>query len=108
MSFEDVAARMRARHQPYESPGVDAPVPMPSGLDDKISMRLAFEEHRDRSRRLIIAGVIWLAVGLGITIVTESMARDAGGGTYVIAYGPMIAGIIYLLKGLLATPPKRP
>jgi hypothetical protein len=105
MAFEDVANRMRARHQPYESAD-EAPI-MVAG-SDPISYKLALSAHHDRARRLIITGVIWLGAGIAITAVTQSMAEEAGGGTYVIAYGPMIAGIIYLLKGLLATPPKRP
>ncbi|MBA3502774.1 MAG: hypothetical protein M4D80_27995 [Myxococcota bacterium] len=105
MGFEDVANRMRARHQPYES--VDAPVSLAVGADP-ISYKLALAAHHDRARRLIIIGVVWLGAGIAITAVTQSLAQEAGGGTYVFAYGPMIAGIIYLLKGLLATPPKRP
>ena len=105
MGFEDVAARMRARHQPYEAVD-EAPITVAGG--DPISYKLALAAHHDRSRRLIIMGVVWLGIGIAITAATQSMAESAGGGTYVIAYGPMVAGIIYLLKGLLASPPKRP
>ena len=106
MAFEDVAKRMRARHAPYDNELYsDAPIPVAT---DEISYQLALGEHKDRSRRLIVTGIIMLGLGLAITIGTESMARESGGGTYIVAYGPMIAGIIYLLKGLLATPPRRP
>jgi hypothetical protein len=107
MSFEDVAKRMKSRHQPEFSPYADnAPSYIPDDVPDKIRLKMLLEEHRDRSRRLIVMGLVWLGVGIGITAVTQSMASEAGGGTYIVAYGPMLAGIIYLLKGLLASPPK--
>jgi len=107
MSFEDVANRMKARHKPELSPyGDQEPSYIPGDVPDAIRHKMLLEEHRDRSRRLIIAGVVWLGIGIAVTAVTESMARESGGGTYIVAYGPMIAGIIYLLKGLLASPPK--
>ena len=105
MAFEDVARRMRERHAPYDQdlPQVAAPVPT-----DEISYQLALATYRDQRRNAIVIGIIMLGLGLAITVGTESLAASSGGGTYIIAYGPMIGGIVLLLKGLLATPPRRP
>lgn len=80
---------------------------MLSELPEDVRHQIELEAHRERSRRMIIGGVIWLVIGIGITLVTHDMASSAGGGTYIVAYGPVIAGIIYLLKGLLSSPPSR-
>jgi hypothetical protein len=110
MSFEDVANRMRSRHQPFEAPDdIDRQrMLLPSGLPDDVHYRLALEDFKDRQRRAIVGGLLLFGVGAAITLLTQSAAEASGGGTYIIAYGPIVWGIIYLLKGLLATPPKRP
>lgn len=45
-------------------------------------------------------GLILLVVGIAITVVTHDNAEENGGGTYVIAYGPMIIGGIRFFQGL--------
>src|SRR5215207_6408668 len=104
MSFDDVAARMRSRHQPYDN-SLGEPPTIPSSSADPIAYKLAVAAHQDHARRMVTMGVLLLGVGIGITALTHSMATDAGGGTYIVAYGPIAAGIIYLLKGLLSSPP---
>jgi uncharacterized membrane protein YiaA len=47
----------------------------------------------------IIIGGLLLAVGLIVTVATHDHASREGG-TYVIAYGPMIFGAIRLFRGL--------
>lgn len=56
---------------------------------------------RTRGMRQIIIGAIIIAVGLVITIVTYASA-SAAGGTYIVAYGPMIVGVITLVRGIVA------
>jgi hypothetical protein len=55
--------------------------------------------HRAEGVKQIVGGLIALVVGLAITIGTYTAA--SGGGVYFVAYGPMIFGVIYLIKGLV-------
>jgi hypothetical protein len=41
-----------------------------------------------------------LLVGVGLVITVGTYAAAANGGTYVVAFGPIIFGGIRLLKGL--------
>ena len=82
MSFDDVANRMKERHQPeYGTP---------------------YEGSSGESGGggLIVLGIILLIVGIAITVITKDNATRSGGGTYVIAYGPMIWGAITIFRGL--------
>jgi hypothetical protein len=45
----------------------------------------------------VIIGLVLIAVGILITIGTLSAA--APGGTYIIAFGPVIAGVRFLIRG---------
>ena len=44
-------------------------------------------------------GLLLLAVGILLTVGTYSAAK--GGGTYVLAWGPMVYGAITLVRGLM-------
>jgi hypothetical protein len=58
---------------------------------------------RRRGMRQVITGSILFAIGLLITIFTLGHAESsAGGGTYIVAWGPMAFGIIAIIRGLLA------
>jgi hypothetical protein len=43
-------------------------------------------------------GLILFGIGLAITVVTHAMAKS--GGTYIITWGPMIVGVISVVRGL--------
>ncbi|HEY1627613.1 MAG TPA: DUF2510 domain-containing protein [Streptosporangiaceae bacterium] len=45
-------------------------------------------------------GLVIFCVGLVITAVTYSMASGRSGGTYVVSWGPMIIGVISMVRGL--------
>jgi|GEM_PF-3617687 len=45
-------------------------------------------------------GILWLIAGLVITIGTYSLAKENGGGCYLIAVGPIACGIIKIINGL--------
>lgn len=47
----------------------------------------------------IIFGIILLVIGIAITVVTHDHASRQGG-TYVVAYGPIVVGVIKLFRGL--------
>ncbi|HMH92054.1 MAG TPA: hypothetical protein VK586_13350 [Streptosporangiaceae bacterium] len=58
---------------------------------------------RRRGLRQVVTGSILFVVGLLITIFTLGHAESsAGGGTYIVAWGPMVFGIIAIIRGLLA------
>jgi hypothetical protein len=61
----------------------------------------AYEEAtRARRRQDVLHGALWFGGGLLLTVGTCSAAQDAGGGSYVLAWGPMLYGGYRLLKGL--------
>ena len=45
-------------------------------------------------------GCALLLLGIAVTAGTHSAARHAGGGSYVIAYGPIVVGVITIFKGI--------
>jgi hypothetical protein len=61
------------------------------------------EEHRRAAVSQIAWGAALAVLGLVITSVTYSSASTAGG-TYVIAYGPIIVGIVKIVRGLALMP----
>ena len=57
---------------------------------------------RKRGMRQIVIGAVIFVIGLVITVATYSSASSSPtGGTYVVAYGPMILGVVYVIRGLL-------
>ena len=55
---------------------------------------------RAHAARMMGVGALLLVLGIVITAVTHDQAESNGGGTYVIAYGPMIIGGIRFFQGL--------
>jgi hypothetical protein len=107
MSFDDVARRMKQRHdegmipQMDTSPDVIRPAPQTHTDPDAFARQLMESERRSAKSRDLTIGGILLGLGLAITLITYDSASQSGG-TYVIAYGPMIVGAIRLFKGLAA------
>jgi ribosomal protein L37AE/L43A len=56
--------------------------------------------RRAQAGKNMVVGIVLLVVGIGITAATHDAAESNGGGTYVIAYGPMIVGGIRFFQGL--------
>ncbi len=88
MSFDDVAARMKQRH----SDGIYTP--------DPIMVSSTAVDRRAAASRDILLGIVFMAVGIVVTAVTYDSANRSGGGTYVVAYGPIVVGFIKLIRGL--------
>lgn len=86
MSFDDAARRMQQRH--HDNLPLDFAQPMEG--------ERSAQKHKD-----IVFGLLLLVVGVVITAVTYDSASQAGG-TYVVAYGPIIVGAIRLIRGLAA------
>jgi len=79
---------------PYVAPGYTAPNQMPSGSLAAVV--------RKRAMKQVVIGAVIFIVGLVITIATYSNASSSGGGTYFVAWGPMILGVIWVIRGLVA------
>ena len=47
----------------------------------------------------ILLGIVLIVVGIGITAASHEAAR--GGGTYIIAYGPVGIGVVQIFQGLI-------
>lgn len=102
MSFDDVARRMQQRHSEGMVPSHDpAPSHSLSPHADALARSFAEADRRAAKQKDLILGGLLLGVGLLITLVTYDSASQSGG-TYVIAYGPMIVGVIRLFRGLAA------
>lgn len=58
----------------------------------------------------VVLGVILVVVGLGITFLSYSSAVSKGGGTYMVAWGLVLVGVVRIVRGLAApaTPPMDP
>jgi|SRR4051794_376815 hypothetical protein len=52
-----------------------------------------------RGKSLIIYGSIFFAIGLVITIGTYAAADGPGGGTYIVSWGPMVGGLVAIIRG---------
>src|SRR5690348_18239657 len=59
----------------------------------------ARDGRRAEGLKQLVGGLVALGAGLAITIGTYALA--SGGGVYFVAYGPMIFGAIYVIKGLV-------
>ena len=75
------------------------------------SPEVVTEFRREQALRDIGIGLLLLVIGIAITAGTYSAAVGGNaGGTYVLAYGPIIVGVLRLLRGLgrsLANPISR-
>jgi hypothetical protein len=88
---------------PYGQPGAYGPTPFGQPQPGPMGLPGLATVARRRGRRQVITGSVVFAVGLLITIITLGHAQSsAGGGTYIVAWGPMIFGIIAVIRGLLA------
>jgi hypothetical protein len=58
---------------------------------------------RKRGLRQVTIGAVIFVIGLAITVGTyHSASTSSSGGTYFVAYGPMIVGLIAVVRGLVA------
>src|SRR5690348_6717633 len=53
-----------------------------------------------RGKSLIIYGAIFFVIGLVITIGTYAAADGPGGGTYIVSWGPMVGGLVAMIRGI--------
>jgi hypothetical protein len=100
MSFEDVARRMQQRHAEPLALGGDSEPPRSAPDADAFVRSIQRAERDARRRNDLVFGSLLLAAGLLITVVTFNSASQSGG-TYIVAYGPIIVGVIKLARGLM-------
>jgi hypothetical protein len=63
--------------------------------------RMAAQAEKSAGAKGMIFGAIVLAVGIGITVVTYGNASSSpSGGSYIVAWGPMLFGFIAFVQGL--------
>lgn len=89
---------IEAKNAPTRAPGEGYAPPPPS---QPLHVNGDFERDARRAlaRKNILIGALLLGGGLVLTIATWS-AASSGGGTYVLAWGPIIFGGIRLVRGL--------
>jgi hypothetical protein len=56
--------------------------------------------ERARATTQLGIGALLLVAGIVITAVTYGGASRSGG-TYVIAYGPIVLGLVYIVRGMI-------
>jgi hypothetical protein len=57
-------------------------------------------ERRSQGARQLGIGAFLLLIGIAVTAVTYGSA-STDGGTYIIAYGPIVVGVISIIRGLV-------
>jgi hypothetical protein len=61
------------------------------------------DPRRTQGRKLMLRGFIWFVGGSALTLFSYSAAvRRPYGGTYVVAFGAIIGGIVQLIRGAAA------
>ena len=48
----------------------------------------------------VLVGLLFLVGGIAVTALTYKSAVAQGGGRYVVAHGPIIFGVVQLLRGV--------
>ncbi len=92
--YPPVGAAVAQRARAVSTPPAWEP---PSG--DAFAASIYEQERRAKKSRDITVGAILLVVGILVTAFTyDSASRE--GGTYIVAWGPMVFGAIRLFKGL--------
>ena len=82
--------------QPSGAPNPYAPPFMPGMM-----MPIDGSAQRAQGGKMMLIGGLLFVVGLVITVGTLSAASSgSGGGTYFVAYGPMIFGVIRFFQGV--------
>lgn len=77
----------------------DQPHPTPPATVED-PRRVLYEIRRQQALGQFLTGLGLCALGILITLGTHS-AASPNGGTYIIAYGPMIGGGVMALRGLI-------
>lgn len=87
---------------PYGQNPYGAPNPYGQPLSPMMMAANPYEGDfiRSQGKKMMVIGAVLGAVGIFITAATYSAASSGGGGTYFVAYGPIIFGVIRFFQGL--------
>ena len=94
MGFDDLAKRMKESHGVHGQYGSGKEV-----SPEQMMYEAERAQKRSRANGDIIFGIILLVIGIGITAATYGSASQQGG-TYIVAYGPIVVGVIKLIRGI--------
>jgi len=101
--FPDPAGKPRVLNVPHgtELPWQPhhGPLPMPAVAPPQ-TLDAERAHKRSQGVKKLLGGIGLIALGAIVTGVTHQAAVDSGGGTYVVAYGPIIVGVVMLFQGL--------
>jgi SH3-like domain-containing protein len=67
-------------------------------IDGKTRIKILRETTKAAGRKIMLMGAVWFVVGAAVTAFSLAMA--AQGGTYIVAGGAVLGGIIQFFKGL--------
>jgi hypothetical protein len=59
-----------------------------------------FRDFRERAMRNMVLGIVWLILGITVTLLTYGLTAIAGWGVYLIAWGAMLGGTVEFFLGL--------
>lgn len=68
-------------------------------VDNEIQRNVLIKTANDKSKELILVGLVLAVIGGGITIGTYTGLINLGN-TFLLAYGPFFAGVSIMLTGL--------
>jgi hypothetical protein len=85
------------QQQPYQQPATP-PYLQPATPPYLQTSPEARDALKSKGTRDIVFGAVWLAVGLGITVVTFAVMKGAA---MIVAWGPALYGIYKIVKGLI-------
>jgi hypothetical protein len=77
-----------------------APYPFPLAPQQQMAPQPPVAPQSKRGGMQILVGAGLLLLGIIITSATHSAAVRNGGGSYVVAYGPIVVGVITIFKGI--------
>ena len=92
------ASGTRCRRCMRPAPPAAPPVTAPP-YDPALDLARARDAQRAKGTSDIGIGLVLLVIGIVVTAVTYGSASESGG-TYIIAYGPMIVGVIRIFRGM--------
>ncbi|HSN26735.1 MAG TPA: hypothetical protein VLT45_10630 [Kofleriaceae bacterium] len=94
--YPPIGAAIAQRARP-----VSAPPPFNGPSGDGFAQSIYESERQAARSRNITVGLILLVIGIAVTAFTyDSASSSPSGGTYIVAWGPMVFGAIRLFKGL--------
>ncbi|MEZ4370053.1 MAG: hypothetical protein R3B07_04480 [Polyangiaceae bacterium] len=97
--FESLAGGVRHRLSQGESEGSIRTSLLAQGYSPNVVNQAFALSGNPRKNSDVTIGIILLAIGLFLTVVTYT-AASASGGVYIIATGPIAFGAVRLIRGL--------